>query len=56
VNSTLVAARVKRLESADGCAFWTFPHALLRAFIGQYPEPTFWLEVPPALDDTFRYR
>jgi hypothetical protein len=23
--------------------------ALLRAFVGHYPLPTFWLEVPPAL-------
>jgi hypothetical protein len=30
--------------------------ALLRAFVGQYPLPSFWLEVPPALDDTLRYR
>jgi hypothetical protein len=30
--------------------------ALLRAFVVQYPVPTFWLEVPPALDDTLRYR
>ena len=34
------------------------PHAeaLLRAFVKQYPSPTFWLEIPPALDDAFRYR
>ena len=30
--------------------------ALLRAFVGQYPLPTFWLEMPPALDDSLQYR
>lgn len=30
--------------------------ALLRAFVGQYPLPTFWLEVPPALDVSLQYR
>jgi hypothetical protein len=30
--------------------------ALLRAFVGQCPLSTFWLEVPPALDDMLRYR
>ena len=30
--------------------------AVVRALAEQYPQSTFWLEVPPALDDTQRYR
>ncbi len=42
-------------KNADGTEWSGHPlprahaEALLRAFVGQYPLPTFWLEVPPAL-------
>lgn len=53
---------VIRWRNADGTESAGHPlprahaEALLRAFERQYPVPTFWLEVPPALDDTARYR
>jgi len=51
-----------RWKNADGTVSGGHPlprahaEALLRAFMRQYPEPTFWLEVPPALDETIRFR
>ena len=53
---------VIRWKNADGTEATGHPlprahaEALLRAFEKRYPQPTFWLEVPPALDDTHRYR
>jgi hypothetical protein len=53
---------VIRWKDVDGTEFGGHPlprahaEALLSAFVNQYPLPTFWLEVPPALDDAIRYR
>lgn len=49
-------------KSADGTQSSGHPlprahaEALLRAFEGQYPLPTFWLEIPPVLDVSLQYR
>jgi hypothetical protein len=53
---------VIRWKNVDGTETAGYPlprahaEALLRAFETQYPLPTFWLEVPPALDDKARFR
>ena len=56
------ALSVIRWRDVDGRESWghALPaaqaEALLRAFERQFPVLTFWLEVPPALDDRVRYR
>jgi hypothetical protein len=53
---------VIRWKNVDGTESASHPlprvhaEALLLAFEKQYPLPTFWLEVPPALDEATRYR
>src|SRR5262245_42868572 len=57
-QSGLVVIRWKDVDGTESSGHplpRAHAEALLRAFQGQYPQPTFWLEVPPALDDTHRY-
>ena len=58
-QSSLAVIRWKNADGTESAGHpLARPHAeaLLRAFARHYPQPTFWLEVPPVLDDTYRYR
>src|SRR5262245_66442695 len=57
-QASLVVIRWKDVDGSESAGHplpRAHAEALLRAFQGQYPQPTFWLEVPPALDATYRY-
>ena len=58
-QSDLAVIRWKNIDGTESSGHplpRAHAEALLRAFKTQYPSPTFWLEIPPALDDTYRYR
>jgi len=58
-QSNLAVIRWKNVDGTESAGHplpWAHAEALVRAFARQYPGTTFWLEVPPALDDTHRYR
>ena len=58
-QSNLAVIRWKDVDGTESCGHplpRAHAEALIKAFVGQYPLPTFWLEIPPALDDAIRYR
>ena len=58
-QSNLVVSRWRDADGTESCGHplpRAHAEALLKAFVGQYRLPTFWLEIPPALDDAIRYR